>query len=656
MPVFRVIDGALAAIEIALDIEVLRARGGVLEALAADDALVEIRLADVGLGATSLPDFVRAVELSYRPGTPIAHRVFALRTVAGPPMLEPATLEALEWIGVPEFAAYARAASKPDTAPAKFVKDIEGFRWRPDDREMVGPIDKALYFGLVANGHFEFAEDAATAGQLDVIEALLELVPPPPLPVPVPVPEADAAEGPPGGEADDAEGPPGVAVAAAESHAVTSAYNAALWAGNLAIAQFILERRPGVPRMSWNEDMREPLSENIRRGNTEMVHWLGAMPAVKRLVRASDEGEDWIGRVDVLEVAILHDRRELLQWLVGEGYRSPENYAWSFAVQHGHIWALDIMRDGGVPPTTDWNPDGEPFNTTANRAVEFSRLEVLQWLVDKGIGLADFNVSWKAIDSGRIDIVEFLINNGATFDPSHIVNSLVSHNDGVTPQQQARYRLRFELLKWLVNRGLFVPTDNDLVSLGVTPVINWLWDAVRPAFSPAVMRRIFRRAAEQDNAVALTWVAERQDVIAADEVLFVFRLAVKPTLRFSSSALDWFWDHMAPFVRTDDNIAYIVFEAVRLRSEMALTWALDRAPAKTRALGLEALQEARRRGASRIMKVLFEEVLTEDAKQTALQDPELSAALSLCGARKSPRSEDAEDGSEGDDAKRKRDM
>lgn len=634
MPVFRVIggDSGALAIELTLDIEVLRARGGVLEALAADDAPVDIRLSDVGLDATKFTEFIRAVELSYRPGTPIAHRAFALRTVAGSPSLDVATLEALEWLGVPEFAAYARAVARPDMAPAHALKDIEGFRCfaeeaRQETSMPVGPIGPALHFGLIVNRHFEFAEDAATAGQLDAIEALLELIPAPPAP---PVPEAFAV--------------------VREAPAVVAAYNAALWAGNLAIAQFILERRPGVPCLSWNEEMREPLSENVRRGNTELVHWLGAMPAVKKLIGDSDMGEDWIGRADVLQAAVAHDRRELFQWLITQGYQSPEDFAWTYAVQHSHIWALDAMRVAGIRPMRVMNSHGVMIDETANTAAWWGRLDVLQWLVDKGIGLGHFTDGQLLIDnkSRRIDVIEFLINNGADFDPRHIVDAL-DHGDG-----SRDYADRFALLQWLMNQGHFAPTENDLVSLGITAtpeVNNWLWDNARPAFSRAVMRRIFRRASETANVVVLNWVTEREEILSADEVLFNFRLAMKPALTYhNTEGLNWFWEHMAPFVRTDANFEYIVSESVKRRAEAGILWALTCAESKTRALGLEALRDARLRGVSRIMKVLFENVLTEEDKQTALQDPELRSALSLCGIRKNPRHEDSAEESAEDEA------
>lgn len=628
MPIFRIIGGDSGALvtELTLDIEVLRARGGVLEALAADDAPVSIRLSDVGLDATKFAEFIRAVELSYRPGTPMSHRTFALRTVAGSPSLDVATLEALEWLGVPEFAAYARAVARPETASNQELKDIEGFRYFvEEDREEtsmpVGPIAPDLHFGLIVNRHFEFAADAATAGQLDTIEALLELVP---------VPR--------GAERSHSESDEAFAVVR-EAPAVISAYNAALWAGNRAIAQFILERRPGIPCLSWNEEMREPLSENVRRGNTDLVHWLGAMPAVKKLIRDSDTGEDWIGRADVLQAAIAHDRRELFQWLITQGYQSPEDYAWTFAVQHGHIWALDVMRAAGIQPMRAMNFHGVMIDETANTAAWWGRLDVLQWLVDKGIGLGHFTDGQILIDnkSGRIDVIEFLINNGADFDFRHIVDALDHSNAG------SDYANRFALLQWLMNQGHFAPTENDLVALSVTAapeVNNWLWDNVRPTFSRAVMRRIFRRASETANVVVLSWVAEREEILSADEVLFNFRLAMNPALIYhNTKGLNWFWEHMAPFVRTDANIEYVVAESVKRRAEAGILWALACAETKTRALGLETLRDARLRGVSRIMKVLFENVLTEEDKQTALQDPELRSALSLCGIRKNPRAE-----------------
>jgi len=123
MPTFHVVaaDGADQRFDIT--IETLLLNGGLLEALAADEAENEIRLADVGLAHVALEDFATAVQLSYAPATVERRRDLLRGIMAG----SPAVREAVCWLGAPLADAY-RKAFDADAADNEFAADVRGFR------------------------------------------------------------------------------------------------------------------------------------------------------------------------------------------------------------------------------------------------------------------------------------------------------------------------------------------------------------------------------------------------------------------------------------------------------------------------------------------------------------------------------------------------
>lgn len=193
MPLLRVTDTRGCTAELLLSRETLENNRGVLEALAADDADIELRLADVGFPGAPCSDFVRAVRASY-PTDPRRglRRVHAMREVLACKNTAPAVVDMIDWLGTPFAAGYARGQMPEDdidgsslfarattllttTAGDPFVNTIS--REYAAEAANTGDID-ALDVCTVARGGFcarrtcALFERAASHGHLDLAKAL----------------------------------------------------------------------------------------------------------------------------------------------------------------------------------------------------------------------------------------------------------------------------------------------------------------------------------------------------------------------------------------------------------------------------------------------------------------------------------------------------
>lgn len=190
MPLLRVTGARGHVAELEITRETLENNRGVLEALASDDAPIEIKLADVGFPGASCSDFMRAVHASYptdpRRGLRRAH---AMREVLACKSTAPAVVNMINWLGTSFAGGYARGQMPEDlegrslfaratalTASAPEAK--RHIRSCASEAADAGDTDAFDVCVVAAGGGFsftrtsEFFDRAASRGHLDMATSL----------------------------------------------------------------------------------------------------------------------------------------------------------------------------------------------------------------------------------------------------------------------------------------------------------------------------------------------------------------------------------------------------------------------------------------------------------------------------------------------------
>lgn len=540
MPLLRVTDTRGGTAELFLSRETLENNRGVLEALAADDADIELRLADVGFPEGTCSDFMRAVRASYptdpRRGLRRAH---AMREVLACKNTAPALSDMIDWLGTPFAGGYARGQMLEDidgsslfarattllttSAGDPFVNKIS--REYAAEAANTGDID-ALDVCTVARGGFcarrtcALFERAASHGHLDLAKALF----------------ADA-----------------VTLSDNETEAyVLGAFSGALEGGHMPVVLWLwgLDEQRAM-RPSWFGDAGTPeafdwleAQENVvvpqRNDPVWEQHALqNRVWAIERLVAKVGFPDDADIIDTMVKVAARGGHVGVLEALAANGVTNFGARHFTVALHCGHVAVLDFFDEQGMR-LIEQGVFVELEDKCMLRDSSPTRLVGIEWAIRKCVARGGDPLN-EDLEGGRLWVSRphILLFAAFRFDNTYMVRWLLERfagPEGLFERDATVDYVRvifdhnesLETLKVLDEFGLV--KDNDIkffcgCVLGLDDtwnarrqknaedVVEWLWSTKPWTRDPSVAKRIFFEKLE--NVVcrkppkSLDWVVRK---------------------------------------------------------------------------------------------------------------------------------------------------
>lgn len=434
--------------ELLFTAETLESNRGVLEALAADNSVIEVVLADVGFPGATCSDFERAVLASYptdaRQGF---QRVHVMRGVLACKNTAPAVLEMIDWLGTPWGTRYARGQFPEDlngtslfaratallTADFRDDYNLRLSRKIAFEAAETGDTD-AFEVCSAARGGFSFDctcklfERAASHGGLAMTTMIFDSM-------------VRACEGPDGDPTRDDF-----------YDAVLGAFRGALEGGHMPIVRWMwdLSEKQGLPCFMKGS-----------AGLTMFRWWCDA---------GTPEAFDWLIEV---QAANPPSRDNMTDW-------------WQHA-NRNRVWALERLTTMVGFPDNDYLIDN-----LVRAAARGGHVDVLRFLAANGVTDFDGHVE-VALQNGHVAVLEFFHERGLQMTESGIFERVQRHCQvgGLAPPPKELIGL-----EWAINRAL---TDGEVPQGPDIFFRSWVKNP----------RRLLLPALYNRNCDMLNWVFDR---------------------------------------------------------------------------------------------------------------------------------------------------